>query len=60
MVAIFFHPDCGARGRPRARTVGSGFGPDLLTSRVAGALAGSRGPAIPGPRLPPVGNSTPP
>lgn len=40
----------------RTVTVGSGIAPDLLTFRVAEALAGSRGM----PRLPPVGNRTPP
>lgn len=37
-------------------TVGSGIRPDLLTLRIAEALAGLRGM----PRLPPVGNRTPP
>ncbi|GAB3508849.1 hypothetical protein GCM10027400_09540 [Pseudoxanthomonas daejeonensis] len=48
-----------------ATTVGSGIGPDLLTSRrggkpASGALAGSRRPLHRNWRLPPVGNSTPP
>jgi hypothetical protein len=37
-------------------TVGSGIRPDLLTLRIAEALAGSHG----NPCLPPVGNSAPP
>jgi hypothetical protein len=41
----------------RTVTVGSGIGPDLLTSRrMSGALAGS----FPCGNLPPVGNRTPP
>jgi len=51
-----------AAGRQRARssfirtvTVGSGIGPDLLTLRLAQALAGSSLRD-----LPPVGTSTPP
>jgi hypothetical protein len=39
----------------RTLTVGSGVAPDLLTSRVSGALAGLA--LLP---LPPVGNFTPP
>ena len=49
-------PAGGSSSFIRTVTVGSGIRPDLLTIRIAEALAGSHG----NPCLPPVGNSAPP